>query len=139
MITALDTNVLLDVWLPDPVFGPKSSEAIMQADEQGGLTICEVVYAELATRFPTQSAFDRLLDDLDIKVTAVPRAAAFLAGRTWKDYRAAGGKRDRIMADFLIGAHALIVADQFITRDRGFYRQYYSRLKIVDPSREPAQ
>lgn len=139
MITALDTNVLLDVWLPDPVFGPKSSEAVMQADDQGGLVICEVVYAELATRFQSQNAFDRLLDDLDIKVTSVPRAAAFMAGRAWKDYRAAGGKRDRIMADFLIGAHALVVADRFITRDRGVYRRYFSRLKLIDPSRTPGQ
>jgi predicted nucleic acid-binding protein len=139
VITALDTNVLLDVWLPDPVFGPRSSAAIMLADDQGGLVICEVVYAELATRFASQAAFDRLLDELDIKITPVPRAAAYLAGRTWNAHRAAGGKRDRIMADFLIGAHASVVADQFISRDQGFYRRYFSKLKIVDPSRADAQ
>ena len=54
MITALDTNVLLDVFTPDPVFGPKSWQAMIDADGRGGLVICEVVYAELALRFATQ-------------------------------------------------------------------------------------
>lgn len=135
MITALDTNVLLDIWLPDPVFGSKSAAVIQQADEQGGLVICEIVYAELASCFSTQTAFDRLLDELDIKVTAVPRQAAFQAGHAWKLYHQAGGKRTRIMADFLIGAHAAFAADQFITRDQGFYRRHFGQLKITDPAR----
>ena len=134
MITALDTNVLLDIWLPDPVFAQKSWEAVVAADERGGLVICEVVYAELAPRFATQEAFDRLLDDLGIKVTPVPKRAAFQAGHAWDRYRKAGGKRTRIMADFLIGAHASVVADQFMTRDQGFYRSYFARLAVFDPS-----
>ena len=136
MITALDTNVLLDIWLPDPVFGLKSAEAVMRADALGGLAICEIVYAELATRFSSQTEFDRLLDELDVRVTPVPRQAAFQAGQLWRKYRAAGGKRaQRIMADFLIGAHASVVADQFITRDQGFYRDYFPKLRIIDPAK----
>ncbi len=133
MITALDTNILLDIWLPDPVFGPLSWEAMLKADEQGGLIICEVVYAELASRFPSQAVFDARLDDLDIKVTAVPRLAAYQAGMARESYRRAGGKRTRIIADFLIAAHASVVADRLLTRDQGFYRTYFPRLKIIDP------
>lgn len=134
MITALDTNILLDVFAPDPVFGSKSWQAVVAADERGSLVICEVVYAELAPRFTTQDAFDRMLDELDIKVVAVPRMAAFQAGHAWDRYRKAGGKRTRIMADFLIGAHAALAADQFITRDQGFYRSHFAKLVIIDPS-----
>ncbi len=134
MITALDTNVLLDIWVPDPVFGEKSWRAVMAADERGGLDICEVDYSELAPRFATQAEFDRMLDDLDIKVMPVPRMAAFQAGHAWDRYRKAGGKRTRIMADFLIGAHAASAADQFITRDQGFYRSHFSQLVVIDPA-----
>lgn len=135
MITALDTNILLDIWLPDPVFGPKSWDALMKADEEGGLIICEVVYAELASQFPNQAAFDARLDDLDIKVTAVPRAAAYRAGVARMSYLREGGKRTRILPDFLIAAHASVVADRFLTRDQGFYRTHFPNLKLIDPGK----
>lgn len=32
------------------------------------------------------------------------------------------------------GTHAWIRADRFLTRDAGFYRKCFTRLKIVDPS-----
>ena len=46
---------------------------------------------------------------------------------SWK----AGGKRERILSDFLIGAHALHEEDWLLTRDRGFYHTYFSGLQIL--------
>lgn len=134
MITALDTNVLLDLWVSDPAFGEKSRQAMMAADAQGSLVICEVVYAELSSRFTMQAALDRRLDELEIEVRPVTRPAAYAAGHAWARYRQSGGPRTRIMADFLIGAHAAVAADRFMTRDRGFYRGHFAKLVIVDPS-----
>lgn len=34
-------------------------------------------------------------------------------------HRKAGGKRNRLMADFIIGAYTLRQADRLLTRDRG--------------------
>jgi len=61
--------------------------------------------------------------------------AARTAGVAWADYRRRGGSRKRVIADFLIGAHALAYADRLLTRDRGFYRSYFSGLEIFDPSK----
>jgi predicted nucleic acid-binding protein len=56
---------------------------------------------------------------------------AFLAGEKWSFYRKSGGTRKRIISDFLIGAHALIKAERFLTRDRGFYQSYFPELQIL--------
>lgn len=49
-------------------------------------------------------------------------------------YRKSGGSRERVIADFMIGAHALANADRLLTRDRGFYRKYFKQLRVLDPS-----
>lgn len=47
MITAVDTSVLLDLFLPDPKFADASSAALREADAAGSMIVCEIVYAEL--------------------------------------------------------------------------------------------
>jgi predicted nucleic acid-binding protein len=136
MTTAIDSNVLFDVFLPDPAFEARSRKAIEECAQHGGLVIAEPVYAELAAWFPSQSALDAVLDELEIIVESVSRAGAFAAGRAWKKYRHAGGSRNRIMTGFLIGGHALGQAHQLLSRDRGFYQNYFTGLKINDPSKE---
>ena len=136
MTTALDSNILFDVFLPDPAFEKRSRETIKECAQRGGLVISEPVYAELAAWFPAPAALDGVLAKLEIVVNAVSRAGAFAAGRAWKKYRQGGGNRTRIMTDFLIGGHALEHANQLLSRDRGFYQSYFSGLKIIDPSKE---
>ena len=136
MTTAIDTNILFDVFLPDPVFEKSSRLAIEKHSQLGGLTIAEPVYAELAAWFPSQENLDGILEELGISVEAVSRDGAFAAGRAWKKYRQGGGSRNRIMTDFLIGGHALEHAHQLLSRDRGFYQNYFTGLKIIDPSKE---
>ena len=134
MITAIDTSVLLDVFIPDPVFGPASRQALEHCDLVGSSIVCEAVYAELAAYFASADQLNHALRTCDIAVIGGNLEAVFAAGRAWKAYRLAGGKRERIMTDFLIGGHALKLADRLLTRDRGFYRRYFRGLSVVTPA-----
>ncbi len=134
MITAIDTNILIDIFGADPNYGGRSKEALRSSILQGSVIACEVVWAEVISVFPTGSMAQQALEDIGIGYSSLEADAAKKAGQLWKIYRDKGGKRTRMVADFLIGAHALHQADVLLTRDRGFYRLGIPSLKIVDPS-----
>jgi hypothetical protein len=134
MITAIDTNVLLDILAPDPEFFERSVRALEEAAQAGSLVVCDLVYAELCVHFLRPTDCDQFLDQNDIRVEPLTREASFLASRLWRTYRQEGGKRTRILTDFLVGAHAQVQASQLLTRDRGFYKEIFRSLLLVDPA-----
>jgi len=137
MLTAIDTNVLIDVLEADPVFGELSCKAMMQASNEGGLRVCDVVWAELFTLYDDQEeALKGKLSMMQIEFSPLTDKASEVAAHCWYAYRTRAGDRRRIAADFLIGAHAMTQCDRLLSRDRGFYRDYFSTLDLIDPSRE---
>ena len=134
MLSALDSNILIDIRQGHPTFGPQSAAALIEARLRGPILICDIVYAEMCTLFPSQQMCDEFLDSLQLAPEHLNRASCFLASRSWAGYLRSGGKRTRILPDFLIAAHAVNQADCLITRDRGFYRSHFPKLKIIDPT-----
>lgn len=133
MITAVDTNVLLDLLTGDPRHGPASVAALRRTAADGALIASTVVWAEVIGAFEDVRAVTDRLDRLGVELIPDDREVAQAAGRVYGAYRAAGGTRRRILPDFLIGAHALVHADRLLTRDRGFYRERFDRLTILEP------
>lgn len=135
MITAVDTSVLLDVLGGAEPHGRASLEALLRCLDQGALVACEIVWAETAGWFDTQEGMQSALDRLGVRFLPTTAEAAAAAGAAWRTYRAGGGPRQRLVPDFLVGAHASHQADRLLTRDRGFFRRYFESLVIVDPTR----
>jgi predicted nucleic acid-binding protein len=134
MITAVDTSVLIDVFGADLRFGAASASSLRTSLNEGAVVACSVVWAETRGAFASDEDFARAMHTLGVRFSAMQEEAAILAGLTWKKYRVAGGKRDRVIADFLIGAHAANQCDRLLTRDRGYYGKNFSGLTIVDTS-----
>ena len=134
MNTAVDSAVLIDVFQNEPGWAEKSAQALDAASRAGRLTACDVVWAEVAGRFPSAAAAAAALSVVGVEFDPLTASTAWDAGRLWRGFREAGGpRRDRVVADFLIGAHALLQADALLTRDRGFYRRYFKRLRVIEP------
>ena len=134
MITAVDTNILIDILEPDPVHGLRSKEALKKCLREGAVVACDAVWAEVATAYGNnQNDLVEALQVMRIGFSAMSMESALKAARSWHTYRRRGGGRNRIAADFLIGGHAAAQAERLLTRDLGFYRKYFRGVAVVSP------
>lgn len=134
MVTAVDTSVILDVLSDDPVFADASAAALLQARREGALILGETVLAEIIPALPSGSLAE-FLADWQLGFRPSTQAAAELAGEMLRKHLSRGGKAARVVPDFLVGAHATLLAERLLTRDRGYYRDYFKRLRVWDVAR----
>lgn len=132
-MTLVDSNVLLDVVTDGEIWADWSQDQLERAALSGPLVINDVVYAEVSARYATIEAVDSILDELNIEIVPTPRAALFLAGKAFLQYRASGGLRTGVLADFFIGAHAVVERLPLLTRDARRYRSYFPAIVLIAP------
>ena len=131
--TLVDSNVLLDLFTADPTWAAWSGEHLAAALDRGPVVINQVVYGEVSLGFASVEALDSALTPDRFVRGNLPWAAAFLAGRCLRQYRARGGTRTSTLPDFLIGAHAAVLGLRLLTRDAARFRTYFPTVELDAP------
>lgn len=159
MISAVDTNVLLDLLVPGAAGSGAARDLLDAADAEGALVIGEVVYAELSAQFAVRDNLDEFLKTTRIRLEPSSTDALHRSGEAWRKFSRSRRKntiacpscgktqaigcpscgkpvpvRQHVLADFLIGGHALVHGDRLLSRDRGYYRTHFPELVVVAPA-----
>lgn len=130
---AADSSVLIDLISGQGHDADTAAASLRQALHIGPVVLCEVALAELCTALKGGSQVLEVLEDIGIGYSAMEPKSALRAGEMQRRYRQRGGLRSRTVADFLIGAHAMMQCDALLTRDAGFYRDYFKGLRVIVP------
>jgi len=135
--TAIDSNVLSALWSNESV-ASNAEESLSRAQSEGGLVVSAPVYAEiLAHPKITESLLNDFLADTSIEVDfELGRDVWLDAGRRFALYakrrrRVTHDNPKRLLADFIIGSHALIQADRLMTLDTRRYERDFPELKRI--------
>ena len=137
MTTAIDTNILVALWNEDDSLNTLARSALDAALGLGSLVIAAPVFAELLAAPSRDEAFlDSFCRETGISVDwNLDEVIWRTAGRAFQLYVARrrnqrGSGQRRILADFLIGAHAIQNGFRLLTMDHRLYRAAFPRLII---------
>jgi predicted nucleic acid-binding protein len=137
MTTAIDTNIIVALWDKDPTLSLAAQTALETAFNRGGLAVSAPVFAELmAAPGRTETFVNSFLEETGIVVEwELGEAVWRSAGRAFRSYAERRRKqRDsgtrRILADFLIGAHAEKRGYRLLTLDERLYRAAFPSITV---------
>jgi len=133
MIFSVDSSVLVEL-LSNAEHADAAEAALRDALAHGPVVVCDVVVAEVCSSLRDGDQAMQALEEMGVAYSVVEQKSAVRAGEMQRRYRARGGGRQRTVPDFIVGAHALLQCDALITRDAGFFRDYFKGLKVIVPS-----
>lgn len=132
----VDTNVIVDVLKREPDWFLWSRARLEEAQLRDRALTSPIVAAELARYGDSAAELQAVLDGAGIAVAPFGIDAAYHAGRAYLAYRRAGGSRETILADLLVGGHAASLGAAVLTRDARRFRAYFPDLELITPEAE---
>jgi len=132
---AVDTSILVD-YIGDGPSADEAEQLLRNALSNGPVVACDVVVSEVVAGLGHSDIVLETLEAIGIGFSPLEIRSALRAGEMQRRYRqrlpaSAGAKRT--VPDFLIGAHALLQCQGLITRDAGFFRDYFKGLRVIAP------
>jgi hypothetical protein len=138
MTTSIDSNVLATLWDEKDVFNARVRDVLDERSGSSRLVISGVVYAELLAAPGRGEGFlDYFLERTEIRVDwQIGEAILRMAGTKFRAYSARRKRSHseaprRILADFLIGAHAEVNRFDLLTLDQRLYRAAFPQLTLM--------
>ena len=132
-MVAIDSSVLLEL-LTGEGDADTAELALREALSRGPVVVCDVVIAEVCSSLQDGDRAMQAFEEMGIAYSTVQEKSAVRAGEMQRRYRSRGGGRQRVGADFIVGAHPLLQCNGLITRDAGFFRDYFKGLKVIVPT-----
>lgn len=132
--TLVDTNVLLDVIQDDPNWFEWSAQRLAEGRVRSRLCINAIVYAELCQRYKSREQVDKIIATLQLDWLEFSRDCLYLAAQAFGVYKTREGRKLNVLADFFIGAQAMQLDCQLLTRDARRYRTYFPGVELICPA-----
>lgn len=137
MRTAIDSNVISSIWSWEPT-AEQVVEQLGEARQEGSLVISPFAFAELHAHpaVKTDSILPFLnatgvVVDLKLEEKLWSEAGLRFARYAARRRQATAVGPRRLLADFLIGAHALVQADRLMTLDAQVYRRDFPEVRLL--------
>ncbi|NHN39775.1 type II toxin-antitoxin system VapC family toxin [Pseudomaricurvus alcaniphilus] len=132
-VILVDSCVITDLCDPYSSWYEWSANTLEQLDPNHTFVINPIIYTECSIGFETIEEVENLIAKLAFDCKAIPREALFLAGKAFLHYRRRKGKKDNVLPDFFIGAHAAVKNYKLITRDKGRFSTYFPTVDLIMP------
>ena len=136
---AIDSSVLIDL-LGEDARADSAEACLRQALGAGPVVLCDVVVSEITAGLGHGAQIMDVVEEMGMSYSPVERRSAIRAGEMQRRYKqrllslGLTAPATRTVPDFIVGAHALLQCGALITRDAGFFRDYFKGLKVIVPS-----
>jgi predicted nucleic acid-binding protein len=129
----VDSNIILDLFLDDPIWAEWSESALSEYSIHTPLYINQIIYSEISIGFKKIEELEMAVSKSGFQMLEIPKESLFLAGKAFLKYRKSKGVKKSPLPDFLIGAQAAVLDLELITRDKNRYQTYFPTVKIISP------
>lgn len=129
----VDTSVVLDLVMNDPIWGTWSQKALDSAGADDQFVINDIIYAEVSIGYQSIAELDIAIAALGLQIATIPKEALFRAGKAFRKYKTRAGTKTGVLPDFFIGAHADVEGWPLLTRDPTRVRSHFPTVELIAP------